>query len=479
MNRRISADRLAALLGPVADQSPAYQALATGLRLLISDGRVPAGTRLPSERELTLALGVSRTTVTRAYAVLKDAGFLTARQGSGSLTRLPGRREVGDSMLALGAEAGSRLLNLACAAPTAPPGVLAAYETAVAELPRHLTDIGYYPSGLPALRESLAAWYSGRGLPTTPDQVLVTSGSLTALAIAVRAFVGAGDRVLMESPTYANAISTIRGAGARITGADLDQTGWATASIVDTARQVRPRAAYLIPDWHNPTGLLMSDEERAQLAAALRGPRTLAIVDETMVELAIDEVRMPRPFAAHHPDTVTLGSASKSFWGGLRIGWIRAPQERVAALVAARLTVDLGAPVLEQLAALHLMADRDAMLTERRQRLTASRAALVAAVSAELPSWSFRVPAGGLSLWCALPRPVSSRLVAAAEQAGIQLAAGSAFAPEGGLDSFVRLPYTQPPEVLTDAVRRLAVAWESVARAPTRARVATSQAIVT
>src|SRR6476661_9663293 len=89
MTRTVSAARTATLLGSALDRSPAYLGLADGLRLLVADGRLPVGTRLPSERDLSAVLGVSRTTVTRAYAELRDRGYLTSRQGSGSVTALP------------------------------------------------------------------------------------------------------------------------------------------------------------------------------------------------------------------------------------------------------------------------------------------------------------------------------------------------------------------------------------------------------
>jgi DNA-binding transcriptional MocR family regulator len=474
MMRHISAARTAALLGTAPEAGPAYLGIADGLRLLISDGRIPAGTRLPSERELTVALGVSRTTVTRAYAHLKELGYLVSRQGSGSVSALPVEARVSDMLLDPG-PAGPGRINLTCAAPMAPAGVAGAYEAALAELPCHLPEYGYFPSGLPALRELIAHRYAERGLPTEPEQVLVTSGALSALAIVVRAFVSPGDRMLLESPSYPNAIASFRAHGVRLVGADIDQAGWATTSLVDAVRQLRPRSAYLMPDFHNPTGLLMEDEERSRLAAALRSARTLPLVDETMVEMALDEVRMPLPFAAHAADAVLLGSASKAYWGGLRIGWVRVPQRRMAALLTSRLSLDLGAPVLEQLALVHLMERREQVLAARREQLTASRAALVGALAAHLPSWRFRMPAGGLSLWCELPRPASSALAGVAGRHGVQLAAGPLFAPEGGLERFLRLPYTQSAERLAEAVARLAGAWEeTLAARPTGGRRGTA-----
>jgi DNA-binding transcriptional MocR family regulator len=471
MERRITADRTAMLLGSGAHRAPAYLGIAEALRMLIADGRIPPGTRLPSERELTGTLGVSRTTVTRAYTLLRDSGHLVSRQGSGSVTRLPSSAHVGDLLLNPEA-ARPGTIDLTCASPTAPPGVMEAYEAAVAELPAHLPLHGYYPTGLPSLRAAIAQRYAERGLPTEPEQVLVTSGGLAALAVVVRAFVDRGDRVLTESPSYPNALASLRDAGARVLGADVEQRGWATSSVLDAVRQVRPAAAYLMPDFQNPTGQLMDDEERAALAAALRRTRTTTVVDETMAEIVLDEVTTPLPFAAHLPDTITIGSASKAFWGGLRIGWLRAPDRRMAALVASRLTLDLGAPVLEQLALQHLMARRDEVLEVKRRRLRESRAALVSALAARLPDWRFRVPPGGLSLWCELPRPVSSAFTLVAAEHGVQLAAGPLFAPEGGLERRVRLPYSQPPDSLAEAVDRLATAWdEGLPRRAPRRRV--------
>jgi DNA-binding transcriptional MocR family regulator len=489
VQRRVSADRAATLLDPLLGDGPAYAAIAEGLRRLISDGRIPLGAALPSERELTAALGVSRTTVTRAYATLKDTGFLEARQGSGSLARLPEAARAGDALLNPGIGADPSLpggaIGLSCAAPATPPGVAAAYDEAVRRLPGYLNGVGYFPTGLQPLREAIAARYARRGLPTEPDQVVVTSGALSALAITLTAFARTGARAMVESPTYPNAIGALRQAGLRLVGADVTEHGWASrgGSVTDTARQVRPAVAYLMPDWHNPTGLFMGDDQRADVARALRATRTLTIVDETMAELSIDDHTDARndalPFAAHLPQAITLGSASKAYWGGLRLGWIRAPRERVAELLRARLVLDLGTPVVDQLALVHLMGSHDEVIAVRREQLADSRAALVSALTRRLPSWSFRVPAGGLSLWCELPRPASTALVAAAERHGVRLAPGPLFAPEGGLERFLRVPYTLPAGDIPEAVDRIAAAWDDLeARGRRSGRRRAAEAVV-
>ncbi|HSJ19996.1 MAG TPA: PLP-dependent aminotransferase family protein [Nocardioidaceae bacterium] len=460
MARTMSAARLRTLLGSSLDRSPAYLALADGVRMLISDGRIVAGTRLPSERELTSALGLSRTTVTRAYAVLRERGYVVSRQGSGSVVHLPAQQGGSRDPLLSPDDVPDGTIDLTCAASSAPPGVAAAYERAVGQLPSFLTGAGYFPSGVPALKEAIARRYTERGLATSPDQVVVTCGALAAAAVVVRALTSVGDRVLVESPSYPNALGTITRSGARVVGAGVDPSGWDPGTWVSTVRSVRPAAAYLVPDFQNPTGRLMPEDQRDRLATALERGRTVPVVDETLVEMALDPVEMPRPFAAFAADTVTVGSASKAFWGGLRIGWIRAPHDRVGALVRSRLTLDLGAPLLEQLVLCELMSGHEAVLEHHREQLRASRAALTDALAKRLPDWHFLVPSGGLALWCELPSPHSSALSTTAERHGLLLPAGPSFAPEGGLERFVRIPYTQRPEVLVEAVDRLATAWE-------------------
>jgi len=476
MDRQQSSTRAAALLGDY-DTSPAYRGLAEAFRRLIADGRIPVGTRLPSERDLATVLRVSRTTVTRAYALLVEHSYATARQGSGTVAALPAARgHRGDHLLAP-VDGLTDAIDLTCAAPVAPTGVQEAYETAVAELPSYLPGTGYYPTGLPALREAIAARFEARGLPTSPDQVLVTSGALAAVAVAARAVVSTGDRVLVESPTYPNAIATLQRAGARLAGVDLDPRGSDLESMTAAIKQVGPRATYLIPDFHNPTGNLLSADDRETVAAALRTGRVTAIVDESLVDLALDDVELPAPFASFAPDTITVGSASKGFWGGLRVGWVRVPEPRQAAVIASRLSLDLGAPVLEQLALLQLLGRADAVLTERRDGLRLSRNALADALVRELPEWRFEMPAGGLCLWVELPEAASSTLTAVAERHDVLLASGPSFAPEGGLERYLRLPYTLPVDVLLPAVPRLRAAWDetlssSARRSPARTLIA-------
>ena len=462
--------RLAGLLGSRDPDVPAYRWLADGLRLVIADGRLPSGQALPSERRLCEALGLSRTTVTRAYSLLVEDGFLSARQGSGHVATLPlgrGRVGVGGALLP-GYESGEELLDLTCAASRAPAGTADAYAKALQQLPSFLAGTGYATAGLPELRTLIAQRYEQRGLPTDAEQVLVVSGALSGVSLAVRALTRPGDPMLVESPSYPNTVDAARRCGARLIPVAVEPDGWDLEAATRTIAATRPVAAQLILDFHNPTGALMTDADREHLAAALRRAGTVAIVDETILEVELDDVVRPLPFAAHLARTILVGSSSKSHWGGLRIGWLRVPRTLLPRLLQARIADDLGAPIIEQLALAELLKARPGLHPETRAALHASRQAMLEALPAAIPGARWTVPAGGLSLWVQLPEPRSRQLAAEARDFGLLLSPGPQFALHHGLESFVRLPYKDPAEVVTDAMSRLSAAWRSVQDSPSR-----------
>ena len=450
-----SARRLAELVGDLAgERPPRYAALAQRVRMLVADGRVPLGTRLPAERELAAALTLSRATVTAAYARLRDDGWATARQGAGTFAALPAGPHRG-AWVPGPVDDGS--IDMAHAAPSAPASVPAAFAAALAELPRHLPQHGYHPAGLPDLRARIAERYTARGLPTTPEQILVTAGALHGVATAFQTLLRRGQRLLTEQPTYPNALDAARASGVRILPTALDAAepdAWLDAAE-RALRTVRPAAAYLMPDFHNPTGRLVDAAGRERLAAALRRAGTVAVVDETFAELWLD-TPAPPPLASFGEGHVSVGSLSKTFWGGLRIGWVRAEAETVRHLTAVAVRSTMAGPVVEQLAACALLDGADAALGELRQQLRERRAVLLGELRSRLPAWRVPEPAGGLVLWCGLPSSRSRALVAAAEGHGLRLAPGPLFGTGHALDDRLRLPYTHPPEVLRAAVALLA-----------------------
>lgn len=469
--RSINGVHLARLLGEWAGSGtagPAYARLAAAVRLLILDGRVALSTRLPGERELADALRVSRTTVTAAYDALRADGYAASRQGSGTWTTLPDTRsldENGAPWAAFSPESGD-LINLTHASPEAPAQALReAYDVALGQLPRYLPGSGYHLRGLPELRAAIADRFTARGLPTSAEQVLVTAGAQHAFSLILATVTSAGDRVLVEHPTYPNTLDGARRANARLVPVALTDEGWDVDATEAALRQTAPRLAFLMPDFNNPTGLLAGDRERAALADLVVRTRTLTVVDETLAELNLDGVAQPPPFASYAPPelVLTVGSTSKSLWGGLRVGWIRADPAMIRRLAAVRATDDLASAVLEQLAVTHLLRHIDEVLDVRRAVLRDRRDALAAALVRRLPSWQFRIPAGGLVLWCDLGAAISSALVSAGERHGVGLVAGPRFGVDGAFERRLRLPYTLPADALVDAVDRIAAAYHGIA----------------
>ena len=471
MQPRISARRLTVLLGPRGAGVPAYRWLADGIRQLVADGRLLHGTRLPSERELLGQLGVSRTTVTRAYGVLRERGYAAAVRGSGTVVQVPGGPVAGGGEpleLASLQPAGDGVIDLTCAAPAATPGLNRAYEWAVQRMPSFIAAAGYFPLGVPELREAIAQRYADRGVSTDPDQIIVTTGALAGLAAVFRAGLQRADPVVVESPTYPNSVRALEHSGARVVGAPLVTAG--ADEVAGVIRRSGARMMLAMPDFHNPTGHVWSDDERARIARKWRASGVTGVVDETMVDTWLDRPVDARPMAAHAPDCVTVGSASKTFWGGLRIGWIRAPHALAGAIARARLSMDLGAPVLEQLAVSHLLRAQGGLSEESRRRLIDSRSMLLG-LADRCPGWQVEVPTGGLSLWWHLPHDSSTALVAAAERRGVLLAPGALFAVDGrGLERWIRTPYALDELTLRRAADAIADAWTDVAGAPLRHR---------
>ncbi len=443
---------------PLPAASPAYLGLAHRIRGMVMDGRLATGSRLPSERALAETLGLSRTTITRAFAELVDTGWAVARRGSGTTVRLP----VADRAPSISLVPTRRedTIDLSAAAGLAPDGTAEIVARALEWLPSTLAGAGYEPYGALHLREQIADRYTARGVPTHPDQIVVTAGALLAVSVALHTLVRPGERLVMDSPSYPGAIESAATVRARAVPVplegDWDLTGWTTA-----VRRARPRAAYLIPDFHNPTGLLMSTDRRQELARILGDADCAPIVDETPAELDFGETEHALPFAAIAPDAVCIGSTSKVLWGGFRIGWLRCPEPLVDAVRATARSLSLGASALDQLVATSYLEDPEPVRAAVADRLRQARGMWRDALAARLPEWRVPSPPGGLGLWVTLPARLSTELALSARSHGITVAPGSTFSPDRTHTNRLRLPLTLPLDVIDEAVERLAAAWET------------------
>ena len=439
-----------------SDASSDYAALAERIRLLTIDGRIKAGMRLPSERQLADHLGISRTTVNSALEELRQTGYAHSRHGSGTIVTIPGR--TGDLPIPQSGD----LLDLSRATSPASPGVHAAAERALRRLPAKLATDGYELFGLPSLREALAEKYSARGVPTTPDQILVTNGAAGAISLIARTLVYVGDRVVVETPGYPHSNEAFRAAGARLVPTIVDgDDGWDVTNFTQTVARSLPTLAYLMPDFHNPTSRSMSLAARELIVHAAHSHGTLIISDETTADLDIDRNVELAPLAAFDESgetVISVGSASKTIWGGLRVGWIRASEHFINRLHAARFSYDLGVGVLDQLTVSEMLEHLPAVLDHRRAIHRDSREALRASLQQHLPESRLHHVAGGVAAWIDLDAPVSSALTIAARARGLLIGAGPWFGLHGEFERNIRIPITASPDDIGRAIDILGVA---------------------
>jgi DNA-binding transcriptional MocR family regulator len=463
------------LLGEWRDGGLAYPALAAALRALIVEGRLPPYTRLPSERELALALGVSRNTVTAALDVLREQRYLASRRGRGSwITSPPAPESRPDEAEPPAGD----VIDLTLANLPAPPDLAELALHAARALAPELGGHGYEPFGLAPTRAAIADYLSSRGLATEPAQVLVTQGALHAWDLALRTFARPGDRVLLETPTYPGALDAVRAHGCVPIGVPVGTDGWDVPLLRAALRDAQPVLGYLIPDFQNPTGFWASASQRAAVTRAARAAGMLLVSDESLAELVLDPDdarggdRPPPSMASADSGSgvLALGSLSKPVWGGLRTGWLRGEPQLVRRLALARAGQDVGSPILDQLMAIEVLRRFDTLLPARRDWLRERRDALLSALASDRPQWRVTRPAGGMALWVKLPGgTTASALAARAVAHGVRVAPGPRFGVDGGFEQRLRLPFTQPPERLAEAIRRLAAAEDALgSRSPAR-----------
>lgn len=463
---RIGAHAISTLI-PDLDSfpGPRYRALSQAIAALLLDGRLGPGLRLPSERDLALVLGISRSTATAAYADLAENGLLVRRQGSGSYLELPHAAQVGGPGARVATHDHPGMLDLSVAAMPAPTGLV---ESALADAAPRIAVLaaqsGYQPYGLADLREAVAARYRARGVHTTADQILICNGAQHGIDLLLRLLVRPGDRVLTELPTYPGALEAIRGHHGRVVAVPFDPSGrWDTAALRSALGQAAPSVAYLMPDFQNPTGALASGAEREAVAAAARRSGTTVIVDESWAELAHSEhIELPAPMAAIDASVISIGSLSKPVWGGLRIGWVRADRETIHRLAMIRARTDMAGSVLGQAVAVSVLGAFEPILAERRRQLRQQRDALLSALTRHLPAWRPTLPEGGMASWVELDAPGSTALVQTLARHGVMLTPGARFASDGTLERFVRLPFALPEHDLVTAVERIAAAWANL-----------------
>ena len=470
--RTAELQRLVDLLGDWSGATgPLYRHLARAIIAAVERGDLPRGARLPSERALARAISVSRGVVVGAYDQLVADDVIERRAGSGTFvagsagTGLPpGREGSGLVRRFVERERAPEVIDLSISVLRDAPG-----------LPRVRLDSTRLaiagadsPWGLAELRERIASRLTAIGLASTAAQIVVTTGAQQGLSLAAGCWLRPGDEVAIDDPTYPGALSAVVAAGAVPVPVPVDAKG-PVLSAFEAALQRRPALAYVQSGVHSPTGGRLSPHRRQAIAALVREHRVPLVEDHALYAVDWSGAPPPAPIASHAPEhpIAVVGSYSKRFWGGLRVGFVRAPEPVAARLVRMKATHDLGSSVAAQALALELLdhRDHDRYVARRNAELAAQAGLLVGLLRAELPTWRSTVPDGGLSLWVRLPEPVASRLAEVALRHGVAVATAEGLAADPGAHrDRLRLTFALPEAHLREAVARLAVAWDEVVR---------------
>ena len=315
------------------------------------------------------------------------------------------------------------------------------------------------------LREALAARMEARGLPTHPDDVLVTTGSQQALGLAASALVDPGDVVLVEDPSYLAALQSFALAGACLVPVPAGRDGPDLDALSALVTEHRPKLLYVVPTFQNPTGRTISHEGRARLAQLAGGLGLWLLEDDPYGELRYDGEAVPSlgSFPGAGDRTLAVSSLSKVLAPGLRIGWLRAPAALRRALTVAKQAGDLHTSTIDQMAAATVLAagGMDAHLDRLRSVYRARRDALLGGLEAALPLWSrWNEPEGGMFVWARLPDGHdAAALLPAALRHDVAFVPGAPFFAGAADHATLRLSFTtHRPEEIAEGLRRLGAA---------------------
>ncbi|MGW0825560.1 aminotransferase-like domain-containing protein [Streptomyces sp. NPDC002845] len=343
-------------------------------------------------------------------------------------------------------------------------GIAAAYRDVLAESPGRALQYAT-TEGEPALRAALAGRYGVRGLPTSADDLLVTTGSQQALSLLATALLEPGDTVLVEDPCYLAALQAFGLAGARLVAVPCDEDGIDPAGLEELVVRERPKFLYTVPTFQNPTGRTLPAERRAAIASVAARRGLWIVEDDPYGELRFAGERVPwiASYAGAEDRTVLLGSFSKVMAPGMRLGWLRAPAALRRACTVAKQAADLHTPTVNQLAAARYLSDRD--LDAHVARVAAvyreRRDAMLAGLPAALPSGSsWSRPEGGMFLWARLPSSYDTTvLLSRVVEQDVAYVPGAPFyagEPDRADRATLRLCFvTQTPEDIGEGLRRL------------------------
>ncbi len=486
-------------------RTPLYLQIRDQLREMILDGTLSESSRLPPERKMATALGVNRTTVVNAYRELAADGLVEGQVGRGTVVRrsplspLPqppdhlatyplvwneyfvprtegGRDPLLRDLMALLTRADTISFAAGIPAPELYPlddfrqAMTHVLDTAGQALLQPCPVEGYYP-----LRQTIARRMARRGANVRAENILIITGSQQGLDLIARAFVTAGDEVVVEAPSYLGALQIFSGAGARLLGVPLDEEGMRLDVLENILIRYRPKLIYTLPTFQNPSGRTMSPKWRLRLLEMARRHRVPIVEDDPYGELYYTS-QAPSPLLALDQEgyVIYLSTFSKILFPGLRLGWVAAPRPVIERLSQIKQLADLHCSTLIQ-GAIHEFCQSGALdrhLDRVRDLYRQRRDAMLVALTKYGPAGlEWDEPQGGFNLWCRLPAGMKARqLMAEAARQNVALVPGEVFYPDGGGQEEMRLNFSCPPIAqIEEGIRRLGVALTALLKKRKRA----------
>ena len=460
----------------VGIDAPLYQQIREGLRREIAAGTLAAGTRLPSSRLLARDLGVSRITVTTAYAELEADGVIESRGGAGTFVLPPwplaahhAPPPVTDVWPAwqegLGQRSNperDRMLSQVLRGPLGPDTINFSWGAGdprlvpTTEFRRVLTEVldqdgaaalgPEHADGYPPLRQHLTGYLRLLGLDVVPDDVLITAGTQQVIAMVAATLVQPGDRVVVEAPTWPGALDAFQARGAEIVSVPVDADGMRVDLLEVILERERPCLIYTIPTFQNPTGAVMSAARRRALVTLAARYGIPILEDDHVREVRFGDP-IPPPLAAfdRHGNVIHASSFTKSLIPALRLGYVVARGPLRDWLTSLKRTSDLFSSTLMQRALCRYLEQGAVQRHWKRvSRVYRHRhETMQAALAEHFPAGStWSGVAGGIVVWVGVPPGVSvSRLYGEALQAGASFVAGEAFFAEPADQPFLRLNF--------------------------------------
>jgi 2-aminoadipate transaminase len=316
--------------------------------------------------------------------------------------------------------------------------------------------------GRPELREQICEVMALEGIRADPDDVVVTVGSQMALDLVTRIYCDPGDVVLAEGPSYVGALGSFAAYQARVVHVAMDAHGLVPSLLRAALETVRPRPKFLytVPTFHNPAGVTLSVERRAEVLAICREYGVAVVEDNPYGLLGFSGHPYPA-LRSLDRDVVYLGSFSKTFASGLRVGWALVPPAVRDRLVLAAESATLCPPSFTQMLVSRYLAAHDwrSQVKTYTEAYRDRRDAMLRALETQLPpGCTWNVPDGGFYVWLTVPEGVDTKaMLPRAVTARVAYASGTGFYADGLGSRQLRLSYCYPsPERITEGVRRLA-----------------------